>query len=1272
MLVFASSVSAITANNLNFSWAGTSIDYISYNHKIPVDIGFSYSIETTDNLVASVSVDASGINTDIRYNSNYADLTAQCSTNDSNSMNYDCVVKSKVLNLRKDTIVIPITFTFKNGTKTQINLTKTFQVDNTKPQVTFIGPENCVQGNCYVSSGKPNKIKIEMQDSTASFARKRIAFKMGDQTGLVYECNGTTCYGSVTPTCTSGQTMDVLIVAYSGSPSQDDAGNPLTGKTSNRFICDSESPVIENINITSSSGLDAISTKDNVIVRVTATETLSPVLNISIDASSINAGNVSGTCTKTDNIFTCTSVIKPAINVAGDYKLEIKVTDASGNSAYQEGVFPLLVTNNETVKLWRVNSVQQSNKIIEKDNLNFPRTIYAQIQMTGINGKPILTSIKTSGNGCTPVFVNRSGHQGDIADLGVIYFDANTSRVYIKFTLRETGFPTSDRYSGLNDLRYKCGLSIISKRGQELFSTPEQENFTIKLHLSTGNSLNGYIPKEINSTLDNIKSIDESMKTWYKLASFARTFCAPMTTLEGTANVMTLSESTLSVIPTPPTQAAAKALGAAVNGIHGFTLGPAGAAITETCKYATCQKTIFSALNGPMENVLGPSLTQTFNDAGQISGKPDFISTLDPFKSKYIAYASLCPEAIVYHKNIEKGIECSYLQCLDQGVTNYGASLSSCMDQKNYATCVHDTGSALNAMPGISIIRDGMNFVSQAFKDPVHLFGVAEPLACMLFGTGTTAQAVCNIPVTVTATLNFFKSTQQQLSNTNPNPADQCGASLNDMKKRVTNFQNFSQQQVKPIKTVGTNKNIECYTGYCQIKNTNIRIVPTGGVDENGNIDATGMSIYNGNKLESVINYQDLKDLSSVYTNQKTNTVGGKSTSPTLTSDDFANMFMGNSLTKGNEQTMTQTSRGLNPTELANTKKILAENPYLSDMGIYTLHGNVLSFNPDKAEILGNANIAVRDSYVTTMNSFATDSDTYKVMKNALETGDEYRQVIKDNAPIVTSTSKTDSTFATVQDYADRDPNDVISPGDRAKLFVAFDTSDQVVKDSDSSFWLGNSREIRKLRTKETLTYGDLFTKDVKDRIDKAAKANKKKLDDAKEKIDDAASKAESAQNAIATDETFRKNFGSIKNTFATMFSMSNGITILQDLFNTDFASQGWKDGIMGDISRFFGNIANIEQVMCKANLREDLGVGQGTVLNEYGVGQFRQGAYISGRRSGYVESTDVPGHYDYFIGGSVTTNKKDGLTFKILLYSANGRIEDITYNITGENILML
>lgn len=1260
MLIFASSANALLANNLSFSWMGSPIDYISYTHKMPVDISFSYTVEPADSNVTSVAIDASGINSDIRYNSNYANLNAECTK--INNSDYECIVRSKVLNIKTDTVNIPIKFNFEDGSSTQLNLTKTFQVDNTRPQVTFIGPESCILGKCYVSSGKPNKIKIEMQDSTASFARKRIAFKLGGQTGFVYNCSGTTCYGYVTPTCTNGQTMSVRIVSYSGSPSQDDAGNPLTGDISKNVICDSENPTIDNITISSSTGLDAITSKDNIIITVTAKESLSPTLNLSIDASSVNAGNVSGTCVKIDDTFKCTSAIKSAVNIPGKYSLGIKIEDAAGNSDAKTQSFKMLTATNDTTDLWSTSSssVTQSNTIIQKDNLDFPRTIYAEIQLSPKKRNPILLSVKTQGASCAPVESNRTGHAGDLTDFTILSFDPQKNTIYTKFSLREKGSASGDRYGNLHELKYNCQLVLISKIGQVVYSTPELENFTIQLQLTNQNSLDGFISNEINSTLDNIQELDKSSAGWRKFANTVTPICSYFGYAQQTGTTLTSLEGLLAALQI--TRSVSVSLGAGADAINSVTLGPTGKTIKTLCDYATCQKTVLEGLKAPMNNLLGPTVSHIFDNAGQMVGKSDFVSTLDPYKSEWIAYATLCPDAIVYHKDIEKGIDCSYLKCLDEGVTDYGATLSSCSDQKNYATCVHDTGSTLNAIPGVSIIKDGLNFVSQTLSDPIHLLGVAAPLACKLIPMGTTLHAACNLPVTITTSLSFLKSSKA-LGTSRQTPADQCGPILDNMKKRTQPVGNAATEQPT---IVGANKNIECYTGYCQIKGTDIRMAPAGEVDKKGEIKTGSIAIYKGNQFQYVLDSAKLTELNKIVENQallqKDN--AGKEIPSGLSQDDFKNGLNNiGGLKNIKVDTSATTSTGGIVQDVTKAQKILREYPILTKYGIYTISNGRVHYSGENAlRFLSDAN-DVSNNYVKQMNKYA-DTDVYKSMVAGLVARKNYDDAVTSFSPIIENLKPAESSFSTLLNYAEKKPGEKITPEDKTKIQAALEKT-SIITEENSNQLLA---DVMQKLSKKGATYGDVFNKKEIKNLKTLSKKTKDAIDKAQTKLDKAAKAQKSAEADIATEKTFEQYFGSWKDTFQTLFGVSNGITAIQELTGSSFASQGWKESAIGGISRWFGKIANYEQTMCESNIRQDRGVGQGTVLNEIGVGQFRSGAYISGRRSGFVNVKGVPPHYDYFIEGSVNT-VHDGLTFSIVLESSKNRDLDITYNVTGSNV---
>ncbi|MFP4118913.1 MAG: hypothetical protein ACLFTH_02555 [Candidatus Woesearchaeota archaeon] len=217
--------------------------------KKPQVVTFSFMIDTNETLDA-ITADFSPLTKDPQYTFDYQDidLLPDCfivyEEDGSNISHYNCTKEDLVMSLSSDTVTVPLEI--EHGeTIEELNFSKTFEIDNTEPEVTEIRTSYCEDDNCFIGNYQSSKVTFTIEDDTGSFDRQNIFFKLGgsDTTYKVRNCSGNQCYGYVHGKgCESGSVRTLTIGSFGGIASSDDARNPLTGKLERDVICDEFAP----------------------------------------------------------------------------------------------------------------------------------------------------------------------------------------------------------------------------------------------------------------------------------------------------------------------------------------------------------------------------------------------------------------------------------------------------------------------------------------------------------------------------------------------------------------------------------------------------------------------------------------------------------------------------------------------------------------------------------------------------------------------------------------------------------------------------------------------------------------------------------------------------------------------------------------------------------------------------------------------------------------------------------------------------------------------
>lgn len=1247
-----SSVSALDVTDVQFSWANVPIEYVSQNNPIAANIVFSVS--PADEVVG-IGLDASDMNNDIRIKSEYSDLNVPLSAcNETQAGVLSCKASNLVLRTSDNKIDLIFKVELVDGSVSEVPITVSLTFDNTKPKVTKFGPDTCVDDKCYVASGAANLIKIVMDDSLASFVRKKVAFRLQDETAYVHECQDMTCMGYATPLCTDGRDVPLVIVQYNGLPSQDDAGNALTGLINTQVICDDNPPVILSKSVKSSSGLNVITNADEAIVEVNVTDTVSPKINMTVIGDDVGSENVTVECVKHEDYFTCKANIKPQTTSYGAHNFPIKVTDLVGNVESDQINFDLYGSDDSNTSnvLWKTDSVSQSSSTFIRRNMAYQRSMFAEVSISPLAGNPSLVKVEPNTIKCVAKTPGITGSDTDVTDLKVLFFNETSNKIYTKITYREGGDVSTGRYSNITTLEHDCSININSRRGNTFYSKPQVLNFTVSVDLTDAGSLDSFLQREIDSTKSRIEE-QKKLYDWYdQTLSQVISVCKLAGVVETTYSTMSGIEEALSVALI--TKGAAAGAGTTADQL-GMVSKMGGETFIQMCKYATCQ--------GEYQQYVVNQLNKIpyANDVAQWTGMNNFSDSFDPYKSEYIAIATGCIPAWIHHQKVKNGIECTYLSCLSDGVPNYGTSVSYCQSQKAFSECVYNYGALFNAIPGLNLVRDAFDRIANIIKDPYTLFGTALPFACMALPKGDVTHATCNLLVSVSSIPNIIAS-YSGIFQPPADPASQCGIVLDNLGtvRRNALIGNYPEafEYDKNIKDLGGGKSLRCGTTTCDVYQgdnpTGTSIQP---VYDQSTKSMTGMVIYQNGRQTTTVELT-----ADAYDNGYSGMVDARIKKFNIRSGVDVDKQINNGNSNQNIQVISNFKDVMNQPFVAQDTNIFSPdfNPdsindaatkqmildfkdkyqYLYDLGIMDKSGAITPQGLETYQEIAQGVVNAEYQKYNKMLEGVSDRDVEKVMNQYLgelaTAQKEYHAALKQTGQDITNVESSITDLKN-EKYVEPESGTGI-------MYVPVEKDGKIVYETKSY--------------KSEEEYDDLKEKSL-DNLNDYKENLKESLDDKKDEI-------QSAQNKIERSYRYNAYFGSLKNTVRTAWGVGSGLATLRDMFNADWSSE-WYDNLMGPVIDFFGSVSNMEYSICESDLAPAEGGSNGVILNAEPSTGFTTGAFITGRKSALQTPPNGEAYREYWLDGGVAP-QKDGLTFKVLVYDENGGSLDVTYNVTGSS----
>ncbi len=325
LLILVGSVTAASLT-MQFSTNGQPVRYANPDHEQLIDLTIK-----TDVREGILTLDLSALTPGLTHR---FILGQECSW-DENATSNTCTLLHIPFKPANTTVTVPYEFLI-SGQRVTGNVTEQFTLDTSQPIVTNINAGVCDEHRCIIGSGKATNVTITLQDSTASFDRRLLFYRLGPRTFSVQNCTGLTCTGTATVTCSDEQRLDLLVVDANGVPSQDDAGNPVIPGNLRRVVCDAKPPRVLNISAKGTALLGLIADNGELHITALIDEAVSHVTMTAqtrgVQENVSENETLSAQCEKTVNTQQRCSLTVPNLKAGRELKVPLTFTDEVGNT----------------------------------------------------------------------------------------------------------------------------------------------------------------------------------------------------------------------------------------------------------------------------------------------------------------------------------------------------------------------------------------------------------------------------------------------------------------------------------------------------------------------------------------------------------------------------------------------------------------------------------------------------------------------------------------------------------------------------------------------------------------------------------------------------------------------------------------------------------------------------------------------------------------------------------------------------------------------------
>jgi hypothetical protein len=497
-----------------------------------------------------------------------------------------------------------------------------------------------------------------------------------------------------------------------------------------------------------------VPTINGVLVRINASDDKSEEV---VTTAQIAGSNTSKTCSSTP----CTVEINPGVSTPSTETLEVTVEDLAGNQQSTTRTVELRNQSNQEPTLYtNLQGTAETNNL-NKDLTQLEQRIYFRLQ--AISQRPNTELINANIESC------QAKEPFTATDTRVKSVDRDSNEIFAYTTAQANENTTA--IAAANQIELTCTASLQGSTQTTLYSTAQTLNTTMNVNLVPGRRITQNLEEEIDKTRGRIQWYNDKISQVNNVMQNVVGLCRGMRNVETAYGVMSgIGEISANIPLLNPTVSEPMREGVKtrnpVQKLYNDAIVPA-------CKFATCRADFQNRTLNMLRSELNEYESAIAPDGSTMSNAQETLSQLgggastsggviNPWRSAPVAVAALCPTAIGKHAKTYMQTECSYLNCLDQGVSQFGVSPSTCKAQKQRSQCVHLGESITNIIPVYNVMQANANTLKEVLNDPVAFLGTtAISSYCKASEGNSQAYFACTLGSTGQSIQKLIKGGQQ-------------------------------------------------------------------------------------------------------------------------------------------------------------------------------------------------------------------------------------------------------------------------------------------------------------------------------------------------------------------------------------------------------------------------------------------------------------------------------------------------------------------------------
>lgn len=658
---------------------------------------------------------------------------------------------------------IKITASDSNGNTITDTISKNYIVDNTPPDIEFIGTAANYEGQNYVILNKQNTIVARLKEGesgiTASEMRMNFInvnpslkdYIAADNCGLAGESLWE-CYWNITP-----RKEGVIILV----DAPDNAGNELpsgelSAKNRASLLIDSEAPVFIDAVITSLGALytetrEYFQSDDFIRIEARAKDNIGIKAYADFSDAVLDGGeHVEAECTKgTDKEWTCVwEGIGPLVTgYAHNVPIRLVFEDFGGNSVTQTEFRDILeiagaITN---PNYWNIGRIENYPDAIDRQTTQLTsQRMYFRIPLstsnqnvkllaTGVKACRSLTSVSECGGDCLSSYYLVNNY---------VY----SKEPYLVLEL--------NKFNGeVGNLSFSCMLDIFSQYGNKAIEYPQTKEINVTIPF-----YNLPLGQQGTALADKIKDEKQKLKSGFygtigvlnEIVKWGGLICNTLDVFNKvvvlfSTVVMPASDIARAFPPTVPVAVGICNAGTGLSAVQKNLIaggGPGYLGLKGVCDIVTCRKASLSIISSGFENWQEDILTKYANLGYKtVLGSRTVLGSEtkpSPYDSLFLSMLTLCVPGIVYNLDKYRQVECRYIYCLEKEVPAGLATVSSCRELCSYQKCKYVTGELFHMVPPIAALDVLLNKIKSIITDPIGLFNIGATLACRASCAGSS------------------------------------------------------------------------------------------------------------------------------------------------------------------------------------------------------------------------------------------------------------------------------------------------------------------------------------------------------------------------------------------------------------------------------------------------------------------------------------------------------------------------------------------------------